>query len=103
MVSLVSVVEQFVGRMPTGNNPNEVHQILGMMVSDIADSHPNHCTFQQFITVYQTLEVMVSEVTSHMTNPPSGLIIHGMRKDLLVRRTEHSFCSKCFEILGRQL
>ena len=63
MVSMVSVAEQFVGRMPTGNNPNEVHQILRVMVSDIADSHPTHCTFQQFRTVYQTLEVMVSEIT----------------------------------------
>ena len=62
MVSMVSVAEQFVGRNPTGNNPNEVHQILRVMVSDIADSHPTHCIFQQFITAYQTLEVMVSEI-----------------------------------------
>ena len=62
MVSMVSVAEQFVGRMPTGNNPNEVHQILRVMVSDIADSHLTHCTFQQFITAYQTLELIVSEI-----------------------------------------
>ena len=62
MVSMVSVAEQFVERMHTDNNPNEVHQILRVIISDIADSHLTHCTFQQFITVYQTLEVMVSEI-----------------------------------------
>ena len=83
MVSLVSVAEQFVGRMPT---EHEVHQILVVMVSDIADSHSTHCTFQQFITAYQTLEVMVREITHlymwHMTNPHFGWNIHRMRKKI---------------------
>ena len=107
MVCWVSIAEEFVGRTPTDNNPNEVHQILGVMVSEIADPHRTHCTIEQFTTAYQTLEVMVSEIIHlymcHMTNPPSGWIIHGKRNDLLVRRTKHSFRSKCFEILGRQL
>ena len=97
MVFLVSVAEQCVGRTPT---EHEVHQILVVMVSEIADSYLTHCTFQQFITAYQTLEVMVSEIAHlymcHMSNPLSGCITHGMRKDLLVRRSEYSFLQQMF-------